>query len=82
MSSYKTRAHLSQLCVSATLRPCVISEERKDAMTQGRKDWKPQNPSESGNCDIPIRIVIRPRTHLYRGYDKQIMQKIKQSQKT
>nr|QNO43727.1 hypothetical protein PLNDPPDD_00012 [Methanosarcinales archaeon ANME-2c ERB4]QNO43938.1 hypothetical protein NANOEKIO_00038 [Methanosarcinales archaeon ANME-2c ERB4]QNO44491.1 hypothetical protein ELEJOALA_00038 [Methanosarcinales archaeon ANME-2c ERB4]QNO44606.1 hypothetical protein JBICLBBK_00009 [Methanosarcinales archaeon ANME-2c ERB4]QNO45223.1 hypothetical protein KDMJNAGO_00038 [Methanosarcinales archaeon ANME-2c ERB4] len=44
----KTRAHLSQLCVSATLRPCVISEERKDAMTQGRKDWKPQNPSESG----------------------------------
>ena len=31
------------------LRPCVRSEKRKDAMTQGRKDWKPQNPSESEN---------------------------------
>nr|QNO44427.1 hypothetical protein POGJBKNB_00010 [Methanosarcinales archaeon ANME-2c ERB4] len=49
----------------STLRPCVISEEREDAMTQGRKDWKPQNPSESEKCyfiflqALSVTFIIR-----------------------
>ena len=45
----------------STLRPCVRSDERKDAMTQGRKDWKPQNPSESENRRYQRTWSIAPR---------------------
>ncbi len=35
------------LCVSL-VKLANENENEKDAMTQGRKDWKPRNPSESG----------------------------------
>ncbi len=38
---------LSHLCDLA-----LDQWNEKDAMTQGRKDWKPQNPSESGNFNF------------------------------
>ena len=49
LASVKKRGRISFNFASLQpLQPCVGSEERKDAMAQGRKDWKPQNPSESG----------------------------------
>ncbi len=58
----------------STLRPCVRSDERKDAMTQGRKDWKPQNPSESGTfvyvvAPAPAVYVVTPLSAIL-GYDR------------
>jgi len=42
--------HLSQPCDLA-----LDQMNEKDAMTQGRKDWKPQNPSESE--DFCVNLV-------------------------
>ncbi len=37
--------HLSRLC---TVLVKLANANEKDTMAQGRKDWKPQNPSKSG----------------------------------
>ncbi|MEA1866454.1 MAG: hypothetical protein U9N46_14940, partial [Euryarchaeota archaeon] len=65
----------------ASLRLCDLAlyqRNEKDAMTQGRKDWKPQNPSESEKCYfiflqaliILVASILRPMNHTFLPHRK------------